>query len=166
MPLFVTTLIAEAAERPWSAEKRLVAIWNSCTASWGRLASGPAHRVVVVVLPVDRDVAAASELARGGDRDAVGLRGIEVGRRGVAGHEEGQLQEVAPVQGQVLDRARRHDAPHDQRSWPRGRRAVLHVDDLRLSGHVEGGVQGHAAAHLHAHAEVLGAKPGASTFTA
>ncbi len=41
MPVFVTTLTADAAERPCSAEKRFVAIWNSCTASCGRLASGP-----------------------------------------------------------------------------------------------------------------------------
>ena len=40
-PAAVTTLMAAAAERPCSAEKRFVAIWNSCTASWGRFASGP-----------------------------------------------------------------------------------------------------------------------------
>ena len=102
-PTCVTTLMAEAADRPCSAEKRLVAIWNSCTASCGRFASGPPDDVVVVVLPVDRDVAAAPELAGGGHGHAVRLRRVEVRRRRVAGHQERELQEVAAVQRQVLD---------------------------------------------------------------
>ena len=40
-PERVTMLIADAAERPRSAPKRLVAIWNSWTASIGRFSSGP-----------------------------------------------------------------------------------------------------------------------------
>ncbi len=154
-PLFVTTLIAEAAERPWSAEKRLVAIWNSCTASWGRLASGPPTTSSLLSWPSIVMLPPASELARRGDGDAVGLRGIEVGGGGVAGNEEGQLQEVATVQGQVVDRARRHDAPHHRARRFEAATEVLHVDDLRLSGHVEGGVQGHPASHLQPHARGL-----------
>ena len=41
LPDLVTTLISEDAERPDSAENRLVAIWNSCTDSWVTFCSGP-----------------------------------------------------------------------------------------------------------------------------
>jgi hypothetical protein len=34
-------LMTDEAERPRSAPKRLVAIWNSCTASIGKFSSGP-----------------------------------------------------------------------------------------------------------------------------
>ncbi len=41
LPERVTTLMADDADRPSSAPNRLVAIWNSCTASIGRFMSGP-----------------------------------------------------------------------------------------------------------------------------
>jgi hypothetical protein len=41
LPDFVTTEMDDPADRPCSAENRLVEIWNSWTASRGRFASGP-----------------------------------------------------------------------------------------------------------------------------
>ena len=63
----------------------------------------PAHHVVVVVHPVDGDVAAAAELPGRRDDHGVGLGRIEVRRRRVAGHEKGQLHEVAAVERQPVD---------------------------------------------------------------
>ena len=63
-----------------------------------------AHDVVVVVLAVDADVPPAAELAGGRHGEAVRLGGIEVRRGRIAGHEQAQLEEVAAVQGEVLDR--------------------------------------------------------------
>jgi hypothetical protein len=40
-PDFVTTLIADEADRPVSAVKRFVEIWNSCTDSCVTFCSGP-----------------------------------------------------------------------------------------------------------------------------
>jgi hypothetical protein len=41
VPDFVITLIAAPAERPFTAEKRCVETWNSCTASAGSCITGP-----------------------------------------------------------------------------------------------------------------------------
>ncbi len=76
----------------------------------------PAHHVVVVVHAVDGDVAAAAELPGRRDDDGVGLGGIEVRRRRVAGHQQRQLHEVAAVERQPVDgRARNHGVHHGSR---------------------------------------------------
>ncbi len=50
-PDLVTTLMAEPADRPRSAAKRLVAIWNSCTPSWTMLSSGPPTTSSLLSMP-------------------------------------------------------------------------------------------------------------------
>jgi hypothetical protein len=87
-----------------------VAIWNSCTASRGRLDSGP-PTASSLLSAVDHDVAAAAELPRRRDGDAVGLGGIEVPDRRVAGHEEAQLEELSG-EGRFLDGPRADHVLH------------------------------------------------------
>ena len=107
----------------------------------GHVLQGSAHRVVVVLLPVDRDHPSSSDLARGRHHHAVRLGGIEVRGGDVAGHEEGQLHEVPAVQRQPVDRGLADDAVHGGGSrgdeLGRGDRLhrLLHARDLQV--HVE-----------------------------
>src|SRR5207245_2395068 len=60
----------------------------------------PAHSVVVIVRPVNRDIAAAPELTGRRDDDTACLGRIEVRRGSVAGNEQGEFVTVsrfAPV---------------------------------------------------------------------
>ena len=50
-PERVTTLMTDPAERPSSAEKRLVAIWNSCTLSCATFSSGPPTTSSLLSMP-------------------------------------------------------------------------------------------------------------------
>ena len=73
----------------------------------------PADHIVIVVSAVDGDVPSASELAGRGDRHRVRLGRVEVGRGGVARHQQGKFEEVAAVQRQRVDHGRSDDGVHD-----------------------------------------------------
>ena len=51
LPDFVTTFTTADPERPNSAEKRLVALWNSCTASSGTFTSMPPTASSLLSMP-------------------------------------------------------------------------------------------------------------------
>ena len=83
----------------------------------------PADDVVVVVGAVDHDVAAAADLPGRRDHDAVRLGRVEVGGRRVAGHQQRQLEEVAPVERQGLDGGWRESPRRRPSAWCRRRSA-------------------------------------------
>ena len=152
-PLLVTTLIAEAAERPWSAENRLVAIWNSCTASWARFCSGPPTTssllsVPSIVMLPPRPSCPADEIAT-----LLVFVGSKFGRRRLPGAEERELEEVAAVQGQVA--RSRSTRSHRRRSHSSDRASApvastVTTSALPVTSRVASRVT--PAAHLHVHA--------------
>ncbi len=94
-----------------------------------------ADHVVVVVLAVDGDVAAASHLPGGGDQHAVGLRRIEDRCGRVAGHEQRQLEEVPAVERQRLDTRTRQDPVNHRADRTRVAahdHALLDIPDIEL----------------------------------
>ena len=109
----------------------------------------PAHHVVVVVLAVDRDVAAASELAGRRDRDHVRLGRVEVRRGRVARQQERELEEVAAVERQVLDDARPHHAPDEPVARGHAHARLSHLDRLGAALHVEHRVDAQPPPDLH-----------------
>ena len=140
VPERVTTLIAEAAERP-ALRRELVGRDLELLHRFLRhVLQRTTHHVVVVVGAVDRDHAAAPELTRRATRvTLLVLVGSKFGL-GIARDEQRELQEVAAVQGQRLDgvgadhaidgrRARRRArAP---RRWCRWSRRRLRGRDAR-----------------------------------
>ena len=100
-PLRVTTFTAEAAERPCSAEKRFVAIWNSWTASCGRLASGPPTTSSllscpsIVMLP-PRPSWPAEEMARLFD-----FVGSKLGAGALPGRRKASSRKFRPFRGRL-----------------------------------------------------------------
>ena len=107
-----------------------------------------AHHVVVVVLSVDRDVAAAPRLAGRRDRHHVRLGRVEVRRRRVARQQERELQEVAAVQREVLDHAGPDHPAHDRVARRHADAPLLDLDALGPSLQGQYGVDTHAAPHF------------------
>ena len=72
-----------------------------------------ADGIVVVIGAIDGDTAAAAELSGGGDHHRVLLGWVEVRGGCVAGHEEGEFEEVAAVEGEFVNLVRSDNAIND-----------------------------------------------------
>ena len=90
----------------------------------------PADDIVVVVRAVHHDVAASPELAGRRDGHRVRFGRVEIRRRRVPRHEQGQLQEVAAVQRQRFDELCRDDRVHDRPAGVENADRPVHDDRL------------------------------------
>ena len=114
----------------------------------GYVLQRPPNHIVVVVGPVDGDVPAAAQLPRRGDHHSVRLRRIEVGCGRIAGRKQGELQEVAAVQRQLLDRPGRQDGIHHRARRIHGLRRCGDVHRLLHSSHHQLHIDGCRTANL------------------
>ena len=116
----VTTLMTDEAERPRSAPKRFVAIWNSCTASMGRFSSGPPTTSSLLAWPSIVMLPPRPNWPADDTSTLLVLVGSNVGCGVVAWHEHGQLEEVPAVERQGLDGLGPEHAVDGRRHGARG----------------------------------------------
>ena len=148
MPDLVTTLITDDAERPNSAEKRLVAIWNSWTASCETFCSGPPTTSSLLSAPSIMTLPPRPSCPADEITTLFVLVGSKFGAGELPGTSSASSRKLRPLSGRA---SMALDGITASTTEPRGvdaGRRRLDVDALPHARHGQTDVDGHRLADL------------------